>query len=203
MKTMRAKSRAGHDPARRALLGVGVVLACGPWAASAWGASAATSGAPAELASILPGARLQGEGRMRVFGLHVYDARLWVAGQAVPPADPGWAEVPKALEVVYARKLVGGQIAERSLQEMRRQGDIAEPDAKRWLEAMKRLFPDVAAGDRLTGVNLPGRGARFFFNGTARGDVDDPVFARMFFGIWLSPRTSAPALRAALLGDAR
>jgi hypothetical protein len=32
------------------------------------------------------------------------------------------------------------------------------------------------------------------------GEVRDATFARLFFGIWLSPRTSEPQLRAALLG---
>ena len=64
---------------------------------------------------------------------------------------------------------------------------------------MAALFPDVKAGDRLTGVQQPGRAARFFFNGQFRGEVVDAEFTRLFFGIWLSPRTSEPALRAQLL----
>ncbi len=65
---------------------------------------------------------------------------------------------------------------------------------------MKRLFPDVHAGDRITGVHRPGEGAAFFVNGRAVGEVRDSRFAQLFFGIWLSPRTSQPSLRAALLG---
>lgn len=155
---------------------------------------------PAEVVAALPGARLQGSGRLRFFGLHVYDGRLWVGERAVPATDGGWAEVPHALELQYARRLVGTQIAERSLQEMQRQTAVAPADAERWLEAMRRLFPDVRDGDRLTGLNEPGRGARFFLNGAERGAVAEPAFARLFFGIWLSPRTSEPALRQALLG---
>ncbi|MGP1684941.1 MAG: hypothetical protein ACTS8S_21670 [Giesbergeria sp.] len=40
---------------------------------------------------------------------------------------------------------------------------------------------------------------RFLFNGQAHGQIDDPLFARLFFGIWLSPQSSEPTLRAALL----
>jgi hypothetical protein len=32
-----------------------------------------------------------------------------------------------------------------------------------------------------------------------RGEIAEPEFARLFFAIWLDPRTSAPDLRAALL----
>jgi hypothetical protein len=65
---------------------------------------------------------------------------------------------------------------------------------------MTRLFPDVKAGDRITGVHRPGESAAFFVNGRAVGEVREARFASLFFGIWLSPRTSQPALRAALLG---
>jgi Chalcone isomerase-like len=152
---------------------------------------------PPEVAAALPGARLVGQGRLRFMGLRIYDARLWVAAQA-PGSD--WVAVPWALELAYARDLKGEQIAERSLVEMRRQGDIAPETATRWLGQMKQLFPDVKDGDRITGINLPGTGARFHHNGNLRGEVADVEFARWFFGIWLSPRSSEPALRDALLG---
>ncbi len=152
---------------------------------------------PPELAGELPGARLQGSGRLTFLGLHVYDARLWTGAQ---PVGAEWSAVPFALELQYARSLSGERIAERSLTEMRRQGEIAEAVAERWLGNMKQLFPDVTAGDRITGLNLPGTGARFFVNGSFRGEPREADFARMFFGIWLSPRTSEPALREALLG---
>ena len=155
---------------------------------------------PAELAIDLPGARLQGTARMRFFGLHVYDIRLWTAA-AAPATDP--AQPPLALELIYGRKLVGEQIASRSIDEMRRIGSLSEAQATAWLAAMTRLFPDVKAGDRLTGVLRPDGVSRFHFNGQARGEIADADFGRLFFGIWLSPRTSEPRLREQLLGLAR
>lgn len=179
--------------ARRRLLLAATLLAAGAVRAQA----PAATGVPPELAGTLPGARLLGAATLRFFGLRVYEARLWVAGQA-PGAD--WAATPFALELQYARSLSGEKIAERSLVEMRRQGEIAAPVAERWLGNMKQLFPDVDAGDRITGLNLPGVGARFFFNGSPRGEPREADFARMFFGIWLSPRSSEPAMREQLLG---
>jgi hypothetical protein len=152
---------------------------------------------PAEIAGALPGAKLQGQGRLRFFGLHVYDAVLWTITRA---ADGEAQNGELALELRYARTLRGPLIAERSIDEMRRIADFGEAEAQRWLEAMKRLFPDVNAGDRITGVHRPGEAALFFVNGRAVGDVRDARFAQLFFGIWLSPRTSQPALRASLLG---
>lgn len=181
------------------LLGSLAVPLLGAGTARAQPAPPAAASAPAELATPLPTARLQGRARMRFIGLSIYEARLWV-GTAAVPAD--WASVPFAIEIEYARTLWGSLIAERSLTEMRRQGEIAPEVAERWLATMKALFPDVKEGDRLTGVHTPGQGARFFLNGAAHGTPQDTTFSRVFFGIWLSPKTSEPALRSALLGPA-
>lgn len=193
-------ARAEHtDPTRRTVLaaaGCAVLGGAGLFAAD----TARANTPPPEVAQALGQPRLQGSGRLRFLGLRVYDARLWVAGQPVADTPDGWDGLPLALELQYLRRLVGRQIAERSLEEMRRQGEIAPADAERWLAAMTQIFPDVADGDRLTGLHLPGQGLRFFLNGQPRGEVMEPAFARLFLGIWLSPRTSEPALRAALLG---
>lgn len=157
----------------------------------------ATAAAPPEVSAALPGASLQGQGRLRYFGLHIYDAALWSPARLSANDAQNTA---LALELRYARTLRGPLIAERSLDEMKRVGEFSQAQGERWLEAMKRVFPDVKDGDRITGVHQPGVGAAFFLNGRASGEVRDAQFAQLFFGVWLSPRTSQPALRAALLG---
>ena len=178
------RSRAGFS--RRALL-------CS-LAAAALPASARTQG---ELDAVLPGARLHGRGEMSFLGQTIYEARLWVTDGFSPGA---YARLPLALELTYAMALSGSRLASRSLQEMQRQRALTASQRSRWLAAMEQAFPDVAKGDRLLGVLVPGSGARFFHNGEPRGEVADPEFATLFFGVWLSPRTSEPALRAMLLG---
>jgi hypothetical protein len=148
---------------------------------------------PTELA----GMRMQGAGQMRYFGFLIYDIRLWVR----EPIDASnWANKSLALELEYARTLHGREIARRSLLEMRRQADIKEPQAQRWLVAMQASFPDVNKGDRISGLHEPGVGAQFFVNGRPTPHIADPEFSRLFFGIWLSPQSSEPALREQLLG---
>jgi hypothetical protein len=170
-----------------ALTGTGLRLA------QAQGAAPAL---PPELAAELPSARWRGTGVMRFLGLHIYDAQLWSADAVTGDG----AAQPLALALVYGRQLVGEQIAKRSLQEMDRIGRFSDEQSARWLKAMTQLFPDVRDGDRLTGVQRPGVATRFFLNGQFRGEVADAEFTRLFFGIWLSPRTSEPRLRAQLLG---
>jgi hypothetical protein len=135
-----------------------------------------------------------GSGRLHWFGLHVYDARLAVAGEKFDPAQPF------ALTLRYAREFKGERIAQTSIDEIKRLGHGTSADHERWLEAMRRVLPDVKRGDELTGASLPGRGTHFFHNGRAVGAIDDPAFARAFYAIWLDPRTRVRELRAQLLG---
>ena len=185
---------AAHPTTRRVWVRAGLAALGAAWVPAGW----AQPEAPAWLRAGVPGATLVGQGRLTFFGLKVYDARLWAA--------PGFDAVrfeqqPFALALSYLRGLKGALIAERSLKEMR---PLPGFDASReavWLDRMTELFPDVGDGDTLVGLHLPGVGARFVLNGQVRGQVDDPLFARLFFGIWLSPQTSEPALRQALLGS--
>ena len=149
----------------------------------------------------LSGLTLRGQGRFRYFGLRIYDIRLWSAEPVVPAR---WAEQKLTLELEYARNLDGREIAKRSLAEMRRQGPITDVQAQAWLAEMEAAFPDVKAGDRISGSLEPGTAVHFYVNGQPRRRVADAAFARLFFGIWLSPQTSEPGLREQLLGgDAR
>lgn len=152
---------------------------------------------PSELANPWPSARLLGRGELRYFGLRIYEARLWAPA---PFGAEDWVRQPFALELQYARAFDAAAIARRSLDEMRRQGPIAPAQAERWLATLQATFPDVRDGDRVTGVHTPASAARFHFNGRFVGEWTDAELARQFFGIWLAPQTSEPALREALLG---
>lgn len=153
----------------------------------------------AELKDLLPHNRLVGKGRLTYWGFQVYDARLW--------ATPGFsannlAAQAFALELAYLRDFAKVDVAARSITEMRRSASIDEAQAKAWTAEMLRVLPDVKKGDRIMGLNLPGVGALFLVNGKPSGEIHDVEFARLFFGIWLSPNTSEPKLRSALLAGA-
>ena len=149
-----------------------------------------------DLRDLLPLHKLSGKGRLTVWGFDVYDASLWVT--------PGFkadklTALPFALELAYLRDFTNTDIAERSIVEMRRSATISEAQAKAWTAAMQRVIPNVKKGDRITGVYRPGTGATFLVNGKSAGEIMDAEFARLFFGIWLSPKTSEPKVRSALL----
>lgn len=152
--------------------------------------------APAHVEAAVPHARLAGSGNYTFFAMKIYSAELWVGDQGYNPA------APFALELRYARKLNGRKIAEASFEQMEKIGAGTPAQRKQWLQKMAAIFPDVKEGDRITGVLVPAQGARFYLDGKPLANVDDPDFARAFFGIWLDPATTAPALRQALLKQA-
>ena len=152
-----------------------------------------------ELGGALPKAQKIGTGRLTVWGFQVYDARLW--------AQPGFRaanfdRMPLALELSYLRAFKAEEVAERSIKEMRRSRPVSDAQASRWMANLLRVIPDVRIGDRVMGVHQPGVGAAFWVNGKNTGEVLDAEFAKLFFGIWLSPNTSEPKLRDALLAGA-
>ena len=152
-----------------------------------------------EVTTALPQAQLIGQGRLTVFGFQVYDARLWAA-----PGFGGssYATRPLALELSYLRDFKALDIAERSIKEMRRSASISNTQEAKWLADMQRVVPDVKKGDRILGIHKPGVGADFWVNGKPVGEIQDAEFAKLFFGIWLSPKTSEPHIRSLLLGHA-
>lgn len=166
-------------------------------AAAALGAAAEDASAPpAFVHQALPGATLLGQGQMRFFGLRIYDARLWASPQF---EAPDFGAHPLALELTYHRTFTGAAIAQRSIDEIERQGELTPAQAQCWQKALATVLPDVQPGDRLTGLYQPGQGMRLWRGQQALGAIDDAELARRFFGIWLSPRTSEPGLRSALL----
>mgnify|MGYP000944250911 CR=1 FL=1 len=188
-------------------LAIGALACAAPTVFAQTAEAPATATAPvmgpddmrAELNDLLPGYRLIGKQRLTYWGFQVYDARLW--------ALPGFkkdsiASQPFALELAYLRDFDAIDVAERSITEMRRSATISEAQAKTWIAEMVRVYPDFKKGDRVTGINRPGVGAAYLVNGKSTGEIRDVEFARLFFGIWLSPKTSEPKLRSALLAGA-
>lgn len=150
----------------------------------------------APILSAVPQARLAGRGLFTYFGLKIYTAELFVGPQGFA------AGAPFALDLRYERSLKGRKIAEASAEQMEKIGAGTPAQRQAWLQQMLALFPDVVEGSHLTGINLPGVGVRFLRDGAPLGSIDDAAFARAFFGIWLDPATTAPALRRALLAQA-
>lgn len=179
------------------------IISAGVWANAPVPGPAQPADAAPGLASFggaTAGMRLAGQGTLRFLGFEVYGARLWVQ----PGFDVAqYATQPLALELTYQRNFTAEAIAKRSIEEMRRVGSFTPQQAARWQAALQAALPDVKPGDRLTGLYRPGAGAVFEMGGRTVGEVPDAEFARLFFGIWLSPQTSEPGLRQELVSALR
>jgi chalcone isomerase-like protein len=150
---------------------------------------------PPQVVELAPNLKVQGGGELTFFGISVYDGYYW-------SPQHGWSpDGPFALDLHYHHALNGPRIAERSVSEIKKLGYGTAEQRARWGMEMKRVFPNVSKGDRLTGVNLPGGVVRYFHNGQPIGDIADPGFARAFFGIWLDPNSSEHEFRQRLLGE--
>jgi Chalcone isomerase-like len=155
------------------------------------------SALPTELANSLPAVELVGKGKLTFFGLEVYESSLWTT-----PSFKGlsFENHSFALELHYLRNFTAADIAKRSIEEMQRIEPVPEQKVALWIKTLSEAFPNVKKGDRIVGVHKPSFGVTFWHNGKRSGEIRDADFSRQFFGIWLSPKTSEPKLRQALLG---
>jgi hypothetical protein len=152
--------------------------------------------APAHIEAAIAQPRVAGSGLFTYFGIKVYTAELTVGPKGYAPG------APFALDLRYARAFKGARIAAASSEQMEKIGAGSAAQRQLWLKQMLAIFPDVVEGSHITGIYVPNVGARFFLDGVAIGAIDDVEFSKAFFGIWLDPATTAPALRRALLQQA-
>lgn len=134
-----------------------------------------------------------GKARLTVLLFKVYDATLYAPkGQYHP-------DKPFVLSLRYLRAFEGDKIAQRSVEEMRKQGYVNDKNLALWRRQMVSIFPDVQAGNELTAVRTSA-GEAVFYRGLERiGHIKDPEFSQQFFNIWLGPKSSEPEMRKQLL----
>lgn len=137
--------------------------------------------------------RLVGQGRLSVLFWDIYEIRLFTTDGRYDPGQP------LALVLHYLRPVSGRDIAETSIDEIRKQGMTDPVILADWQAQLMHVFPDIARGDELVGT-YDDSGGRFHLNGALIGEISDPELSRRFFDIWLSEATSQPRLRQRLLG---
>ena len=142
----------------------------------------------------VPEAKIVGTGRLSVMFWSVYDATLYA------PKGKWDSDTTFALSIRYFREIDGKDIAERSVEEIRKQGFSDEAKLNQWYTQMQSLFPNVKNGTELIAVRTPEKSTDFYGDGRFIGGISDPDFGVHFFNIWLSEKTSEPELRKKLLG---
>jgi hypothetical protein len=156
----------------------------------------ASASVPEVVRTSVPVAHQVGASRVSVLVWDIYDIYLYAPEGEFDPDNP------YALHLEYLRPIKGGLIAEKSVEEMRKQG-VSEVKLAAWYVQMKEIFPDVDRGTELTGIFENGEPTRFYSGDMLIGQVVDPEFGPAFSLIWLGEKSSRPDLRKELIGAKR
>jgi len=150
---------------------------------------------PEPVLSQAPGIHPLGRGRATLWGVHVYDATLWIVGGQFAPVEP------HALDVESAKSVAADALVSNATKEMTRLklGDKAQLAA--WQQEMKRLIPNVKAGDQLVIFCPPDGRTLLYYNGRSRGEVEDATLCPAIMNVWLHPESKSKELRKSLLGQ--
>ncbi len=138
--------------------------------------------------------QMVGQARLEFMIWPIYDSRLY-------SVDGNYQEgqLPLRLEIQYLRDVDAEDLVKHTQSEWQRQG-LSHGGEQQWLATLSRLLPSVRKNDVLTLVVDEQGSSAFSVNGEPLGQIDDPHFGQHFLAIWLSPDTSRPELRQALLG---
>lgn len=134
-----------------------------------------------------------GQGELKYAIWHVYTASLYAPRGVWKPGQP------MALRIQYHLSLDGKKIADRALHEIKLQSKTHAAQWPLWHAQLKKVMPSVKSGTVLSAVFIPGQGTTFYKGNQVLGHIVGDDFGAAFFDIWLSPQTSEPTLRAALL----
>jgi hypothetical protein len=134
----------------------------------------------------------QGVARLNFWGFHIYDVTLYRASNL--------SSSDFALDIKYQKSFSGSAIANRTVDEMKKIG-VPDSQAVIWGKELAEVLPNVEPGQTLTGTYSPKIGTTLFYEGKKITQIPGAEFSKAFFGIWLDPKTSAPKLRAELLGN--
>ena len=150
----------------------------------------------------LPGTRLELAGAALLrwkLVVRAYVAALYLGAGARP--EEALADVPKRLEIEYFHGIGAEDFARVTLDRVRLNVSEAEFERlKPQIDALNRLYRDVAPGDRYALTYEPGVGTTLAKNGIALGTIPGPALARALFAIWLGEVPVDASLKQALLG---
>ena len=157
-------------------------------------ATAQSGEVPGDAGAALRGLQRVGEATLRVFIWDVYDSTLYTSDGNFQGIGP-----QLALNIRYKRAVTSEQLVRATAREWKKLALYEGERCDAWLEALRQLWPNIAAQDEILLYVDSNLASHFFYNGQRIGVMPDPEFTRQFLAIWLSPDTSHPKVRAKLL----
>lgn len=106
---------------------------------------------------------------------------------------------PKALEITYQMDITNANLLEKTIEQWQHL-ELEEQQYQQYSDELLVLWPNIEEGDTLL-LKVEQDKSVFYHNGVLRGEIKDQYFGPMFLAIWLSEKTSQPALREQLIGQ--
>jgi len=135
-----------------------------------------------------------GGDELSLYGFRVYHASLWAPSGRYEPGQPA------AFNLLYRRGFSRERLVEITLSTWTKLGVGTDAQRKAWAASLRHIWHDVAKGDMLAAVVIPGRETRFYNATGLLGRIEDKEFGPAYLGIWLDEKTLLPDLRTSLLG---
>ena len=136
-----------------------------------------------------------GSHNLKVWGFKIYNIQLLSETKNFSYQNKS------ALVIKYQRDFAKKDLIQKSLEEISRINNINdEALLKNYQNKLEEIFFEVKKGDRKTAFFDPKNGVKLYFNGKFVGTINDLVFAKRFFDIWLSDKSSYPKMTQAILG---
>ena len=104
------------------------------------------------------------------------------------------------LKIEYLKDITAEELIKRTVEQWQHL-KYKKSDYETFIPNLKRIWPNISAGDSLT-LYRNNQSTEFYFNNTNIGVIDNEQFYKLFLAIWLSPDTSEPELRQSLIGIA-
>ena len=138
-----------------------------------------------------------GEANLKVLFWSVYNSRLYTSNGVYDKKHK-----PIKLEIEYLRNIKAKDLVGRTASEWDYLG-LDEKVYKKWIIQLTGIWPDIRKGDVLAIYLDENNKSRFYFNNSLLATIEDKTFGENFLAIWLSPDTSQPEHRLALIGDVK
>jgi hypothetical protein len=150
-----------------------------------------TMGAANQVQTFLPGAEQRGAATFRLFGLPVYQARLFTRNAA--PLD--WSQ-DFGVELTYKRRISQKDLVQATLDEINRMGNPAPT-----VSQLSTCLQDVTPGDRYLAISRGADALEFRLNGRKTCDLRAKGIKRSFMSVFLGRDSRSARFTQALLGQ--
>ncbi|MFC5077238.1 hypothetical protein VTH8203_00707 [Vibrio thalassae] len=143
-----------------------------------------------------------GEAQLSWLFFDVYRSQL-LAPQGIYQVSDDVSPHPIALRIQYQRDISRQQLLDATLDQWEKMG-VDKSTRNQWIAKLYDIFPSVSDGQQLIYVS-DGKTGKFYYLTEQKplqmiGTVDDKSLNDGFLGIWLSPNSQYPKLRAQLIG---